>query len=116
MARIELKEMVFYAYHGCFEEEQIIGNKFIVDLIFECDTKISETTDRLTDTIDYQDVYNIVKTQMKQPSKLLEHVARRIITAVKSEWETIAHISVKISKCNPPVGGPMANVSVFLEA
>ncbi len=115
MAKIELSGMVFFAYHGCFDEEQIIGNKFIIDLMFEYNTKASEQTDELSDTVDYQQVYNIIKSQMKQPSKLLEHVARRIITAVKLEFSAIDYIYIKVSKCNPPIGGTMTKVSVILE-
>lgn len=27
---IEIEGMEFFAYHGCFEAEQIVGNKFMV--------------------------------------------------------------------------------------
>ena len=33
MGKIILEQMEFYAYHGCFQEEQIIGNRFVVQLV-----------------------------------------------------------------------------------
>ncbi|MCD4772042.1 MAG: dihydroneopterin aldolase, partial [Bacteroidales bacterium] len=74
MSQISLNGMKFFAYHGCFEEEQVIGTNFIVDLEIETDTSKSEETDELSDTINYQEVYLLVKKEMEQNSKLLEHV------------------------------------------
>jgi len=107
--------MEFFAYHGCFKEEQIIGTKFIVDLYITCDTSEAEISDDLTKTINYQSVYQIVKIQMKVKSKLLEHVGRRILDAIKSEYPNIQDATIKVSKLNPPLGGKMDNVSLNLK-
>ena len=48
--------MEFYAYHGCFAEEQIIGTRFLVDLYLDTDTKKAELSDELKDTVNYQEV------------------------------------------------------------
>ncbi|OYT12618.1 MAG: hypothetical protein B6I19_09430 [Bacteroidetes bacterium 4572_114] len=73
MALISLEGMEFFAYHGCFSEEQIIGTRFVVDLYIETDMKEAEESDKLSKTINYQDVYLMVKEQMMVKSKLLEH-------------------------------------------
>jgi 7,8-dihydroneopterin aldolase/epimerase/oxygenase len=115
MGKIQLENMEFYAYHGCFKEEQIIGTRFIVDIEIETDTTKAEVTDHLTDTLNYQEIYQAVKKEMDEKSHLLEHVARRIINAVTSGFPGINHIRVKVSKLNPPVGGKMHQVSMVLE-
>ena len=74
--------MEFYAYHGCFEEEQKIGTWFNVDLSLEVDTSKAEKSDNIEDTVNYQSVYQVVKEQMMIPSHLLENVARRILDAI----------------------------------
>jgi 7,8-dihydroneopterin aldolase/epimerase/oxygenase len=112
MGKILLEDMEFFAYHGCFEEEQIIGNRFIVNLEFETDTSLAETSDHLHDTVNYQKVYNLVKEQMDQKSYLLEHIARRIAEAVNKEFPHLSNLRVKVSKLNPPMGGRMKCVSV----
>lgn len=115
MSIISIEGMEFFAYHGCFKEEQIIGTKFIVDLFIETETSLAEETDDLTKTINYQEVYSIVKKEMKIKSKLLENVGRRILSSLKHNFPTAKNITVKISKLNPPLGGKMKNVSLTIE-
>jgi len=106
--------MRFYAHHGCFIQERAIGTHFTVDLSFTTDTSRAEVSDNIADTVSYLDVYQVVKAQMQQPSNLLEHVARRVGEAVLHEFPTVASITVKVSKMNPPLGGQMDSVSVEL--
>ena len=111
MGKISLEGMEFFAYHGCYKEEQIIGTKFIVDLQIDADTASAEVTDNLHDTISYVHLYQIVKKEMEQKSHLLEHVAKRIIDSLKSGFPQIHRIELKIAKINPPIGGKVSHVS-----
>lgn len=114
MGVIAIEGMKFHAYHGCFEEEQIIGTEFIVDLYFETDTSKAEQSDQLVDTINYADVFQLVKTEIEQSSKLLEHVGRRILDSLKQKYSQIDWAEVKVSKMNPPLGGQMESVSLSI--
>jgi dihydroneopterin aldolase len=116
MAVISLEGMEFFAYHGCFSEEQIIGTRFVVDLFIEVNTTMAEKTDKLSETVNYQDLFLTVKEQMMIKSKLLEHVGRRILDAVLAKYPEIEHAEVKISKMNPPLGGKTGSVSVSLSS
>ncbi len=115
MSWIAVEGMEFHAYHGCFKEEQVIGTRFEVNLWFEYDTSAAENSDDLSDTIDYQAVYQLVKKEMGQSSHLLEHVGRRILNAFHSTYPQVKRSKVKISKLNPPLGGKMHSVSVTIE-
>lgn len=114
MGIIEIEGMKFYAFHGHFEAEQIVGNEFIVDLRLETDCNKAAISDNLVDALNYQVVYEIVKREMAQPSKLLENVAKRILDSLKFQFTSIINVSVKISKINPPMGGEIEKVSVTL--
>ncbi|MBQ7773095.1 MAG: dihydroneopterin aldolase [Bacteroidales bacterium] len=105
MNRVELVGMQFYAYHGCFEEEQRIGNKFVVNFWAEADLSVPARTDNIEDALNYQEVYNIIAGEMKIKSHLLENVARRILGAVKEKFPYIENAQVQIDKLNPPLGG-----------
>lgn len=105
MNKVELVGMKFYAHHGCFEEERIIGNKFVVNFWAEADLSLPSKTDDINDALNYQEVYNVIKGEMAQPSHLLEHVARRILDAVKTKFPYIENAQVTIDKLNPPLGG-----------
>jgi len=116
MGQISIEGMEFFAYHGCFKEEQIIGTRFTVDLFMETDTQKAEVTDNLAKTVNYQAVYRLVAKEMTVKSNLLENVARRILNRLALEYPQITAFRIKISKMNPPVGGKVEKVSVELNS
>jgi dihydroneopterin aldolase len=114
MGKILLEGMEFYAYHGHYKEEQIIGTKFIIELEIEFESSMAEHSDHLSDTINYQEIYQLVKKEMEINAHLLESVARRILDAIMHKFPEIKSVQVKISKINPLVGGKVKQVSFIL--
>ncbi len=114
MGTIHIEAMEFYSFHGHYKEEQIVGNKFLVDLMLETDMDIPSKTDDLHDAVNYQVAYKLVKREMEKKSKLLENIARRILDAVYAELPGISRATVTIRKMNPPMGGKMRSVNVTL--
>ncbi|MDD2564134.1 MAG: dihydroneopterin aldolase [Salinivirgaceae bacterium] len=115
MGTIELEQMEFFSYHGCYEQEQVVGNYFLVDLKFNTDSNAAIKSDDINDTVSYLTIYELIKDEMKKKSKLLEHVAGRIIDRLYTEFpEKISDVTIKIRKMNPPLGGKLNNVSVTL--
>lgn len=112
---IELSGMRFYAYHGVFEQEQKVGNWFLVDLVLYVDISKAVHSDCLTDTINYALVYDWVAQEMQQPSLLIEHVAGCIIEHIAQECPSIQSVRVKVTKQNPPFKGQIEGVSVVVE-
>jgi len=105
MGLIQIENMEFYAFHGHYREEQIVGSKFLVDLAIEADMSVPAGSDSLKDAINYQVAYRLVKEEMDKKSNLLEHIAKRILDAVYDQFTGIDKAKVKISKMNPPMGG-----------
>jgi dihydroneopterin aldolase len=114
MGLILLENMEFYACHGHYAEEQKIGNRFLVSLTIETDLKKPSITDDLNDAIDYSGVYEVVRQEMKVPSKLLENIAGRIINSLYKSFKGIDRITVKVTKLNPPLGGKTEGVSIVM--
>jgi len=114
MGLIEIEGMHFYAYHGHFETEQIVGNDFIVDLQIDTDCKKAGLSDNLDDALNYQAVYTVIKNVMSIKSRLLENVTQRILDALFADFPNIEKAKVKVSKMNPPMGGEIEKVSVTL--
>jgi len=115
MGLIEIEGMEFYAFHGHFKEEQIVGSKFLVDLTIETDMEKPRVSDNLKDAVNYQQAYEIVRIQMGRKSHLLENIAGRILDALYAEMGGIKKARIKLSKMNPPVGGKVGSVSVVME-
>ncbi|HMM10971.1 MAG TPA: dihydroneopterin aldolase [Bacteroidales bacterium] len=116
MSIISIEGMEFYAYHGCFAEEQLIGTWFVVDLFLDVDTSEAEQSDKLHHTVNYLEVYQEVKREMEINSKLLEHLGRRILNAIGRKFPQVRHARIKVRKMNPPLGGKMDFVSLTLES
>jgi 7,8-dihydroneopterin aldolase/epimerase/oxygenase len=114
MAVVTLENMEFFAYHGFYEEEQKIGNKYSVDISVAADLTQASETDQLSATVNYEHLYKIVAHEMKIPTRLLEHIAQRIIKAVYEQFKTVEGIQVTVAKYNPPIGGVCAKAKVSL--
>lgn len=114
MGIIELEGMEFYAYHGCFKEEQIVGNKFTVYVRMEYDAKKAAESDSIHDALNYQRAYEKIKEQLQIKSHLLEHVCERILDMLYENFPELQHATVKVSKMNPPMGGQIEKVSLTL--
>ena len=109
---IKLKNIKVFSYHGCLDEEGKIGSEYRVDLKVNGDLSHSAKTDKLSDTIDYVHLNKIVKEEMAIRSKLLEHVAERILKRIMKELIMVQKAKVDVSKINPPIGGNVAMVTV----
>jgi dihydroneopterin aldolase len=114
MAIIEIEKMEFYAFHGHFKEEQIVGNKFQIDLTIKADLDRASETDRLEDTLDYQVAFRLVKKEMDKNSNLLEHIGKRILDSIYSNLDGVLKATVRIRKMNPPMGGHINSVAVIM--
>jgi len=115
MGKIIIEDMEFYAFHGHYKEEQIVGNRFLVDLELVSNLEIPAESDQLKDAVNYHRAYEIVRKEMRvKKSNLLENIAKRIIDALYDELTGVDKITVKIRKMNPPMGGPIKSVSVTM--
>ena len=115
MGVIKIEGMRFRANHGCMPEEAIVGGMYVVDVMAVTDFSKAAKDDDLTQTIDYCTVYEIVKTEMSIRSKLIEHVAQRILDQMVKAFSTVLeHAEVKVTKLNPPIKGDVSHVSVIV--
>ena len=112
---INIEGIKLYAYHGCLEEEQKIGGNYIVDVHMTTDFTEAAKTDDLQKTIDYCAVYEIVKKEMSQRSKLIEQVAARIFEKLRSELSGLLTLHVRLTKLLPPMNGNVEKVSVEIK-
>lgn len=115
MAVIALEGMRFRANHGYYEEEQILGGDYIVDVEIATMVTKAAIDDDLEQTINYETIYLICEAAMRKNSKLLENVAERIALGIKHQFKNIKEMKVKVKKLNPPLGGQVASASVEVD-
>ncbi len=109
---ITLDRMKFHARHGVLEQERRVGNTFEVSLRLDYPFADAMASDNLAATLNYAEVYEVVKREMAEPSQLLEHVAGRIRTALLREFPLISGGFIRIEKCRPPIPGITGSAGV----
>ena len=112
MGIIRLHNIRVHSNHGCLEEEAKIGSDYRVDLTITANLNISAQTDELSDTVDYVHLNLIVEEEMAIRSKLLEHVAERILNRIFKELIIVTEAVIAVSKINPPIGGDVEMVTI----
>ena len=101
---IVLNNLVFYAYHGVNPQEQVVGNEYHIHLKLKVNFLKAAQTDDVEKTVNYAEVFEVIKEEMLKPSKLLENVAWRICEKLFQEFDLIDEIALKLGKRNPPMG------------
>lgn len=106
--RILLTGLTFYGYHGVNPEERQLGQRFVVDLALTLDLGPSGQSDNLAETINYGEVYHLVREIVEgPPCDLIEAVAERIASAILTRTAARA-VRVKVAKPWAPVKGMVA--------
>ncbi|WP_299290911.1 dihydroneopterin aldolase [uncultured Mucilaginibacter sp.] len=103
MIKVALHQIKFFAYHGFYPEEQILGNNYLLDVEVEFLNKV--VGDEIANTVNYEKLHTIVSEEMQQPRKLLETLVQEIIEKIKAEFPFLEKIKVGIKKLNPPLPG-----------
>lgn len=115
MSRIFLEDVKIYAYHGVLPEENRVGTYYIINAELHTDLWKASESDDLNDTVSYAEINSIIHDEMAIPSRLLEHVAGRIIDRIHEKFSQIDYIKIKITKTSPPMQGEMKGASIELD-
>ncbi len=111
---IIINDLRLYAYHGVLPQERRVGGWFVVSLRVHYNITRAMETDEVADTLNYADLYGVVKAEMAVPSQLLEHVAGRIAKAVFGRFPEVLALDLSVTKENPPMGANCSGAGVEL--
>ena len=103
-----------HAFHGVMEQERRVGADFLVSLRVHYNIKEAMDSDDVSDTVNYAELYELVKQEMARPSKLLEHVAGRIGRRILDDYRQVTAVDLRITKLNPPMGADCQGAGVEL--
>ncbi|MEO6523417.1 MAG: dihydroneopterin aldolase [Mucilaginibacter sp.] len=109
MIKVALQGVKFFAYHGFYPEEQILGSHFIVDVSVEFPQQHHYDDDEIAHTVNYEQLNAMVQAEMQHTRKLLETVVQGIIDRAKAEYPFAEIIKASITKLNPPLSGEVAS-------
>lgn len=111
--KISLNNVRFFAYHGFYPIEQVLGSEFIVTI--ETGFKVIDNgNDELSQTVDYEQLYAIAENEMKNTRKLIETVAHAILHQIQHRFLNVNNIRISIRKMHPPMQGEVGSSAVEL--
>lgn len=98
---IHLHQLKFFAYHGLYDAERILGGEFEVNADIEFDTP--GYIQQIEETIDYTAMYKLISVRMAKPTHLLETVAQDIAVLVHEADPRVKKITIQINKKAAPI-------------
>ena len=102
MLKIELSQLQFHGYHGVHEEESKAGGNFEVNLVVYFEP-LALPVRHLNETIDYTQLYALIKQRMEKPTRLIETLATEIADEILKQFLNVQQLEVNIKKLNPPI-------------
>lgn len=116
MGIVEVNDIRVRAFHGCIDEEALVGGEFSVNVKVHAPFAKAALTDDLNQAIDYVVITDIVKKQMSIRAKLIEVVVMRIVKSIQTRYSIATEVEVKLVKHRAPIESDVKNVSVYLSS
>lgn len=115
MLKIKLINMQFFGYHGVLLEEKELGQIFQADVIIYISEPIKKDT--LEHTINYIEIFNIVKKEVENERyNLIEALAERIVDKIYNVYKKqITRIILRIRKPAVPLHGILDYAEVEID-
>lgn len=113
MDKIYIRDLEFIGYHGVFEEEKKLGQKFYVTLELITNLRNAGLNDDILKTTHYGEVAKTVeKIFFSKKYDLIETLAEDIAREILLNFNLITELKLEIKKPWAPVGIPLDNVAV----
>lgn len=111
MLKLDLSHLHFYAHHGLYKEERILGGEFEVNVTVWHKEKVA-LLKYIDDVIDYSQVYATIKKLMEEPTPLLETLVIKIASKILEQFEAAEEVNVSVKKIHPPIIAFNGNVAL----
>jgi dihydroneopterin aldolase len=111
--QIILNDILLHGFHGVHPLEKKVGTAFRIDIQIDLDPSVS--VQNLSDTVDYAEVFTLLKKEFQVAEDLLEVLTERIISSIALLSSNITTIDISIVKTNAPIAGFQGEVGVRLK-
>lgn len=115
MLTIELKALRFFACHGLYEEEQVLGNNFVLDVSLVYQPGHFPPRN-INDTLNYVSVYSLLQSVMQQREDLLETVLYNMACSLFRHFAEIESVALYLQKVQPPIIGFTGTLGIRYQA
>lgn len=107
--------LALHAYHGVMQHEATVGQTFQLDLLLAIDLAEASRSDKLADTVGYDQVVEVASRAFTDKTyKLVEAAAGAVADAILGRFAQVASVRVTVHKPHAPVAATFADVGVTL--
>ena len=113
MGAIRIKGLEVFGHHGIFKEENMLGQKFIVDADLHLDVRKAAKKDEITESVHYGEICDFIcEFMQKNTFKLLETVADKLAAALLMEYDLLWWVDLEVKKPFAPIPHSFDTISV----
>lgn len=110
-----LSGLALHAYHGVMQHEAKVGQTFSLDLNLEIDLSEASRSDKLTHTVNYDQVVAVASHAFcVRRYRLVEAAAGAVAEAVLDRFDAVASVRVTVHKPHAPIAATFADVGVTI--
>ena len=104
MDKIVINDLEVFGFHGVFKEEKTLGQKFLISMELELDTREAALTGDLTKSVHYGELCHRVEEQFKKESyDLIETASEKIAEFILYEYDFVKAVKVTLKKPWAPI-------------
>jgi len=113
LAKLSIKNVQFYAYHGVKQEEKKLGGKYEVDLDLYYDSKNAIIRDDINDALNYEEaIFGVSEVLNYDSYNLIETMANEILNITMDKFEVLEKATVRIRKINVPMRRVLDHIQI----
>lgn len=111
-----IRELELFGFHGVFEEEKRLGQKFILSFELDIDLKLAGKTGDLTKTVHYGELCEKIEDEFKRKNyELIETATLNLADFILNEYKIIEGVKVFLKKPWAPIKKHLDTVEIMIE-
>ena len=114
MLTISLNNLVFTAYHGVYEAEKVLGNRFTINAELRFLPAVPIIA-QLDETVNYEAVFNVINKRMQHSTPLLETIVMELCRDILQDFIQVQWVKITLEKQAPPIPKLSGSVQVGYE-
>jgi dihydroneopterin aldolase len=114
--RVFVTGLALHAYHGVMQHEAKVGQTFKLDLVLDIDLTEASRSDKLADTVGYDQVVDVAsRTFCGKRYRLVEAAAGAVADAVLTAFSQVRAVRVTVHKPHAPIAATFDDIGVAIE-
>jgi dihydroneopterin aldolase len=112
---ISIRRIGVFAYHGVYEEESRLGQRFYVSMEARLDLSEAGRTDNLAATVSYADIAALVQEiAVGERFQIIEALGEAIAAGILRQFPRVEEVSITVEKPAAAVPAILDGISVTI--